>query len=535
MKRNSSFASNILSNFDGSPQVQKIELKKQKKNFNISQAINDYNLKKSRQRLSSCNINSTINNMNTSNYNTFSSNVSKQNANTTRKKPTITSIPLPNKYKTKGPDTQIISTGENIPINLFQIYSKENDKAFLFKFTKYNNDTQVDNILFRLGVIRLNLFSQYISTCLSVISDYQTILNQPIIKSIQKYENGIMMQKQLFNMKKYILNFIKKLPEKKKNEYMKEYVKYLEKEIEIGKKNGMDSESFEINYLFNFFPRGIEIMCDYDTFECVYYNSKRNNKISGKALLPSPEFCFKLDPNKIGIKFFDFEFEIEDLDDIKHIMTQVKKIIQDKIQVAKLFIEPCLMQARLDLEKKQKKQEEIEKEKENKKIIKDKKKINLNNNFNLIDNIRNKNNINSMNSKTNTTEMTLTNNINEVNTINHPNVIGKKNLTYTNVNINNNFIKNIENNFNLNKDKNVTHNENLEKDINIIIPTMEEDSENEDKKTFNQNEEVHENNLLKNIDDKKNENKDEIFKEENLEIMNLSDELNEKKIINKLK
>ena len=96
MKRNSSFASNILSNFDGSPQVQKIELKKQKKNFSISQAINDYNLKKSRQRLSSYNINNTINNMNTSNYNTHISNVSKQNANTTRKKPSITSMPLPN-------------------------------------------------------------------------------------------------------------------------------------------------------------------------------------------------------------------------------------------------------------------------------------------------------------------------------------------------------------------------------------------------------------------------------------------------------
>ena len=529
MKRNSSFASNILSNFDGSPQVQKIELKKQKKNFSISQAINDYNLKKSRQRLSSYN----INNINNSNYNTYSSNVSKQSANTTRKKPSITSIPFPNKYKSKGPDTQIISTGENIPINLFQIYSKENDKALLFKFIKYNNDTQVDSILFRLGVIRLNLFSQYISTCLSVISDYKTILNQPIIKSIRKYEYGIMMQKQLFNMKKYILNFIKKLPENKKNEYMKEYLKYLEKEIETGKKNGMDSESFEINYLFNFFPRGIEIICDYDTFECVYYNSKKNNKISGKALLPSPEFCFKLDPNKIGIKFFDFEFEIEDLDDIKHIMTQVKKIIQDKIQVAKLFIEPCLIQARLDLEKKQKNHEENEKE--NNKVIKDKKKINLSNNFNLIENIRNKNNINSINSKTNTTEMTLTNNINEVNTINHPNAIGKKNLTYTTVNINNNFIKNIENNFNLNKDKNVSHIENLEKDIKIIIPTMEEDNENEDKKTFNQNEEIHESNLLNNLDDKKNENKDEIFKGENLEIMNLSDEINEKKIINELK
>ena len=45
MKRNTSFARNLISNYEGSPQIQKIELKRQKKNFALGQAIDDYNLK----------------------------------------------------------------------------------------------------------------------------------------------------------------------------------------------------------------------------------------------------------------------------------------------------------------------------------------------------------------------------------------------------------------------------------------------------------------------------------------------------------
>jgi hypothetical protein len=239
MKRNTSFAREIISKYEGTPQVQKIELKRQKKNFHISQEINEYNLKKARQR-SLNNNNSTIHNsssniLNTSNYNSNQNNTNK----TTRTKPSISSIPI-QKYKPKGPDTQIISTGENIPLNLFEISSNENNKALLIKFIKYNNETDIDNILFKLGTIRLNLFSQYVSTCLSVLSDYQTLLNQPIIKSIQKYENGIIIEKQLLNMKKYIHNYIKKLPDNKKNKQINEYLKFLEKEIDLGKKLGID-------------------------------------------------------------------------------------------------------------------------------------------------------------------------------------------------------------------------------------------------------------------------------------------------------
>ena len=454
MKRNTSFARNLISNYEGSPQLQKIELKRQKKNFELGQAIDDYNLKKGRQYSFHYN-NSSSNILNTSNYNMNNSIISSPHTinKTNRTKKLISSIPV-QKYKSKGPDTQVISTGENIPLNLLEISSNECDKALFFKFIKYNNETDIDSILFKLGTIRLNLFAHYISNCLNVISDYRTILNQPIIKSIERYENEIMIQKQLLNMKKYIFNFIQKLPESKKNQQIKEYLKFLEKELELGKKLGVDTESYEINYLFNFFPKGIEIICDYDMFESVYYNTKKNNKISGKALLPPPEFCFRLGPDKIGIKFFDFEFEIEDLEDIKHILSQIWKIISDKLKVAKLFIEPCLSQARMELENKQ------NKEKENEKINNIK--------YPLNDNIKIKsnNNINSINTKTFTTEMTLTNNINEIKTMNNNNlnIIGKKNYTYTTVNVNNNIIKNIKH-LNSNKNNNVYINNNDNKKL----------------------------------------------------------------------
>ncbi len=290
---------------------------------------------------------------------------------------------------------------------------------------------------------------------------------------------------------------------------MKEYFKFLEKEIEMGKKLGVDSDSYEINYLFNMFPKGIEITCDYDIFECVYYNSKKNNKISGKALLPSPEFCFKLDPDKIGIKFFDFEFEIEDLEDIKHIMSQIWKIIQDKIKVAQLFIEPCLAQVRHDLEKKK---NIPDKDKENKKTE---------HKYRLFENMKNKNNINSLNTKTNTTQMTSSNNINEINSIkNNMNIIGKKNYTYTTSNLkNNNIIKNIETQLNNKKSNNIIriNKSKIKENKKGVIPIMK--GENGNKKTNNENEDVN-----NDIDDEKSqmtENKNDFFKEE---IMNVSDD-----------
>ena len=354
-KRKTSFAKRIISNFEGTHKEKKMELKKQKNNFSISQAINDYNLKKAGHKsfMSNDKYNVTSNSNNEIDTSIYITNNSK-NSHIGKLKPSITSIPNPNKNKIKEFDINIVTTGEKGKINLFEIYNNnDSESAFNLKFTKQNNDNIIDYLFIKVGNIRLNLFSEYISNCLNIISNYLSILNQPIIKAKMKLDNNIMEAKQLLNMQKYILNYIQNLPEKKKNSQMKEYIKFLEKEIEIGKRMGIDSDIYEINYLFNFFPKGIEIIFDYERFECIYYNSKKDNKISGKAFLPSPELCFKLELNKIGVKFFEFQIELEDLDDAKYIMANIWKIIQDKIKIAKLFIEPCLAKARQEIKNKE--------------------------------------------------------------------------------------------------------------------------------------------------------------------------------------
>ena len=425
MKRNTSFARTILSNYEGSPQLQKLELKRQKNNYSISQAILDYNTKKARLRDSeyytTSNHNSSSNIFNTSNYSTYNANTkiksiknSKININNNniissntklpRGKPPLPGVVSP-RQKNKISRTQLISTGENIKINIFDIISNNNEKAFLFKMEKYNDEKNPDSFDVKLGNIRFNLYSNYISTCLNIFSDYKDILKQPMIKSIKNLENSILIQKELLNMKKYIYKYISNLPEEKKPIQIKEYFKFLEKEIELGIKMGIDSDIYEINSLFNFFPKGIEVSFDYEVFELIYYNSKKNNKISGKALLPSPELYFKLDFDKFDIKIFDFEIELEDLDDMKHILLQIWKIIQNKINITKLFIEPCLTEIRSNLEQKQRDSAKIKSNKKNK--------------FELIEklkDIKNKNN--------------STNNINNINDIN--NINKNKNLTYTN-------------------------------------------------------------------------------------------------------
>ena len=275
MKRNTSFAKSILSNCEGTPQLQKIELKRQKNNYSISQAIMDYNIRKARFKGSkNSSNNSTTNIFTNSNYTTYNSNTKIKanyndnntdinninNTNTKLPRSSKPPIPIYTKPKNKTSRAQIVSTGENIKINLFEILSNNNsngEKAFVFKMEKYNDENTADSFDIKLGNIRFNLYSTYISTYLNIFSDYKDIIKQPIIKSIEKIENSILVQKELLKMKKYIYNYILNLPEENKNIQIKEYFNFLAKEIENGIKMGIEFYIYEINYLFNYFTKGI--------------------------------------------------------------------------------------------------------------------------------------------------------------------------------------------------------------------------------------------------------------------------------------
>ena len=62
-------------------------------------------------------------------------------------------------------------------------------------------------------------------------------------------------------------------------------------------------------------------------------------------------FHLRLEPKFFQFKFFDFEFDLNDLENTKIFISNIMKIFEEKLKTTKLFIEPCISQIREDLSK----------------------------------------------------------------------------------------------------------------------------------------------------------------------------------------
>ena len=300
--------------------------KKQKKELYISQAVNNYNTYKIRQR--SITPSNLINNLkNRINYN--------------------------NKNKRQP------FSNKNTPLNLLEIYSNSNNSSLSLRFTKYNNPVSIDSFQIKIGTIRTNLFVNYLSESLKIFKEYSKFFNS-------KDENNIFMKlfeqkamekmRQLFNMKQYFYKNISRLPDNRKTESMIKYGEYLRKEIFLMKIYNSKIEDFQINYIFSMFNNGFKFNMGFENLECVYYS--RYKKISGKFILPSNEFEIVMSLKKIIIKVFGMELEINDLEDTKLIFKKIKKMFEDKLSVAEIMMEPCFTLVKKELEKESNKIEE---------------------------------------------------------------------------------------------------------------------------------------------------------------------------------
>lgn len=272
---------------------------------------------------------------------------------------------------------------QKIPLNLFEIYNNNNKPCIQISYTKTNNDTKSDVLQINLGIIRLNLFAEYVSSCLSIVSEFKAKMNKPQVKTTNNpLSQGVKLQKQLSHMKQYIYNYLINLPEHKKTIYIQEYIDYLKEENDKSKAIAAKEGSFEVNYFMSMFSKGVEVKFDYESFECVYYLNKslQENKILGKAYVPQIGLDLKLTMSRIYIKFFDFEFEINDLENSKLLMTTLMKIMEEKLKTTKIFIEPCLKELKLEAERteKEKEKEKTFVELGNERFQGDGKKYNLN-------------------------------------------------------------------------------------------------------------------------------------------------------------
>ena len=333
------FSNSIMGAYEATPSLQKIELNRQKNEFNISQAINHYNSTKTKSKL---------NNLNNSSLN--------QNNN-------IKNIPKSN--TTRNQNNKIISTGKILPLNLLEIHSNNNNDldnnnnnannnspCFSLKYVKNNSNIGVDTLKIFFGIIRINLFSDYIMKCANILNDYKN--NKSSIKSLGKNNlfflgNDLKLEKNVFLMKKYILQKIEKMPNINNNTQIKNYISYLKNEIEKGKLI-YQSESSELNYIFTYFSKGIDINFDYNNLEFIYYSNK-NNKYCGKAIIPNPQFNFKISHSNISLKFYDFEMDFSDLENANILFKTINNIFEEKLKYSKILIEPCLQKIKNDLEK----------------------------------------------------------------------------------------------------------------------------------------------------------------------------------------
>ena len=345
--KNTNFSKNLIKTYEAIPSLQKLELNRQKNEFNISQAINHYNIAKSHSKLN--NTESNIKN-----------NIPKPDNNKN----------ISNTVRIASNKNKIIYTGKIQPLNLLEINpnnnnnleendinsnnSNNNTPCFNFKYIKTNDNNNVDILKIFFGVIRINLFNDYIIKCANILNEYN--INKSIIKRNEK--NIFKLDKNVYILKKYILQKIEKMPNSSNNPLLKNYINYLKNELDKTKFLSQ-AESSELNYIFTYFSKGIEFNFNFDNFECIFYNNK-TNKFSGKVLVPQPQFKFKINNSNINLKLYEFDFEFNDLDNANLLFKTVKNIFEDKLKLTKILIEPCLQKIKKNLEEKEEKDKEID-------------------------------------------------------------------------------------------------------------------------------------------------------------------------------
>ena len=297
----------IIENIDEMPSLLQNNLtKKQKNELDISQAVNNYNSYKIKNRSST---------------------------------PISSISPIKLRFNNRNQPF----SNKNIPLNLLEIYSNKNNQCFSLSFTKYNNPISIDVFKIELGTIRTNLFANYLLESVKIFKEYTNVINyekkKKFIENFFKEDNSMEERKQLFYMRQYFYRNISILPDDEKTESLVKYGEYLRKEISLMKIFNTKIEDFQLNYIFSLFTNGIKAYFSFENLECVYYSKFK--KISGKFVIPMNEIEIVITIKKIIIKILGMELEIYDLEDIKSILNKIKKIFGEKFLMAEIMLEPC--------------------------------------------------------------------------------------------------------------------------------------------------------------------------------------------------
>ena len=347
--RNTSFTKNIINKFTETDMNLKNTIKKQKNEFKISQAINNYNSNLLQKSL----FNAQFKNVNNNN---LEKSMGRINLRFTNK------FIFPSKtnyYKSKNIS---LNKTNKTPHNLLEVYSNSSIGALKMKYIKYNNSFSLDDFSMQLGTIRFNSFYQYFIDMITIFKDYEKSNNKPQIKKSYVHSTdggGMEGNKILLKLRQDFIKALSQLHGGDKTETIKEYMEYLKKENNklLTFSKDIDAKPFfELNYLFSFFPKGIKLYFDYENIEGVYYN--KMEKMMGKFMISPYNINISISQSKIIMSFFGINIEINNLIEskllIEKLMEQCKKMIEDKKDMMKIIIEPCYNSLKNELKNEEK-------------------------------------------------------------------------------------------------------------------------------------------------------------------------------------
>jgi hypothetical protein len=241
-----------------------------------------------------------------------------------------------------------------------------------FKFSKTHNKEALN---IHLGSTRVNLTQEYKNFLVHLIADYAT-LNLNKFKSMYQFDKSVILdstklknEKSLLHLKNLILekitsdrNFTSNIQNRKVESIMGsgsnpnqttqseviDYISYLKRDLSGFDRKLLDEGKFEVNYIFGFFNKNLEINFIHHDINLIFYTKDLNNLLS-KVKLPNFNLKFQLNNSSTNnsdeacyLKFMDFEMTLNDLNEAREIINNILTLAEDRLKGNLIFIEPVI-------------------------------------------------------------------------------------------------------------------------------------------------------------------------------------------------
>lgn len=270
---------------------------------------------------------------------------------------------------------------EDERVNLYLLEMSNNSQASVINF-KISKTQNKETINIQLGSSRINLSENYLNFLISIIEDYNfAVYNLNKFKLDSQNLKNLNNEKRLLNLKNLIYGKItsdknfsiaNNIPNKKVESILgvgsnpnpnqttqtevNDYISYLKRDLSGIDKKLLDEANFEVNYIFGFLNKNLEINFVHQDINIIFLTKDLNNLLS-KLKLPNLNIKFQLNlgnknknnfisdeqETQIYLKFMDFEMSMNDLNEAQEIIKNFLMLAEEKLKTTNfIYLEPVI-------------------------------------------------------------------------------------------------------------------------------------------------------------------------------------------------